>query len=103
MKISVHIERLVLDGLPMTNLTAVPLKVAVEQELAQSLKHGGLSHALCGGIALPSLKAAMVVTASNRRRDLGREIARAIHGDLGTKGTEAPTPRARRPLGGISL
>jgi hypothetical protein len=103
MKIRVHIERLVLDGLPVTSLTAIPLKVAVERELAQSLEHGGLSHELRGGVALPNLSAAMVITPSDRPRDLGCKIARAIYGDLGMKGTEAPNPRARRSLRGTPL
>jgi hypothetical protein len=103
MKIHLHIERLVLDGLPVTSHTAVPLKVAVEQELAQSLKHGGLSHELRGGVALPNLSAAMVLTPSDKPRDLGCKIARAIYGDLGTKGTAAPNPCARRSLRGTPL
>jgi hypothetical protein len=103
MKTRLHIERLVLDGLEVNSLTATPLRMAVEKELAHLLTHGGISHELSGGIALPSLKATMVVTASNRPHDLGREIARAIYGDLGTKGTERPAPRARRSLRGITL
>jgi hypothetical protein len=103
MKTSVHIERLVLDGLPVTSLTAIPLRMAVEKELAHLLTHGEISDELSGGIALPSLKAAMVVSASNRARDLGREIARAVYGDLGTKGTKRPASRDHRSLRGTTL
>lgn len=84
MKINVHIERLVLEGLLVTNLQARQVQGALETELAHLLTGSGLSQGLRGGIAVPSLPAAGIeVPRENHPARLGREVARVVHGAIG--------------------
>jgi len=84
MKIKVHIERLVLEGLPVTSLQARQVQGTLETELARLLATSGLSYELRGGIAVPSVRAAGIeVPRDNHPARLGREVARAVHGAIG--------------------
>jgi hypothetical protein len=86
MKISVHIERLVLDGLPVTNLQGPQVRDAVERELVQLLAAGGLSHELRAGGAVPSVRAGGIGLApKNQPVRLGQQIARAVYGGIGSR------------------
>ena len=81
MNINVSIERLVLDGLPMSRSQGVLVQVAVETELARLLSEQGLSHSSAG--AVPHLSANSIqVTRDSKPVQLGHQIARAIHGTL---------------------
>ena len=55
MNIELHIERLVLDGLPLGALDAVRVRAAVEAELSRLLTEGGIGSAWLAGGAVPSL------------------------------------------------
>ena len=63
MNIKLHIERLVLDGLPVTRSQGPLVQAAMEAELARLMAEGGLAGAgigrercrLCGRIAIKSL------------------------------------------------
>lgn len=84
MKIKVHIERLVLEGLPVTSLQARQVQGSLETELARLLAGGGLSEELRGGIAVPQLRAGTIqLAADNQPVRLGHGIARAIYGGIG--------------------
>lgn len=85
MKINVHIERLILQGLPTTAQQGAQVQRALERELTRLLAASGLSHELRGGIAVPSLPAAGIAVArDNHPARLGHEVARAVHGAIGS-------------------
>ncbi|MGC2108252.1 MAG: hypothetical protein WA655_01965 [Candidatus Korobacteraceae bacterium] len=84
MKLQIRIERLVLDGLPVTGSRGAQVQAAVQAELANMLGNGGLSHELRSGGALPILPAAQITFArGDAPAEIGRRIARAIHGSIG--------------------
>jgi hypothetical protein len=81
MNINVSIERLVLNGLPMSRSQGVLVQVAVETELAGLLSEQGLRHLSAG--AVPHLSANSIqVTHDSKPAQLGHQIACAIHGTL---------------------
>lgn len=85
MKIDLHIERLVVDDLPLAAGEGAPFTAALERELALLLR-GGLHPALAGGIAVPRVATPpMSVTPGAKPSDLGAAAARAIHGGIGGK------------------
>jgi hypothetical protein len=85
MTIHVHIERLVLESLPVSRAQAPQVKAAVEAELARRLAAEGLAPGLAQGGAVPSVRApAIALAAASRPQAIGRQIATAIHGGLGT-------------------
>jgi hypothetical protein len=82
--IAIHIERLALDGLPVTRSQGLLLQAALEAELARLLAANGLSPELQAGGAVPSLKAGNIQIASGSNpNQLGQQIAQAVHGGIG--------------------
>lgn len=81
MKISVHIERLVLDGLPMSRHDGPKVRAAVEAELARLLGSQGLSNEFRSGGAFATLTAnPLRLESRTNPRQIGRQIARSVHG-----------------------
>jgi hypothetical protein len=56
MNISLRIERLILDGLPMTSAQRTALGTALEAELGRLLRTGGLHGGLAQGVALSAVR-----------------------------------------------
>lgn len=84
MNVQVHIERLVLDGLPVTALQGPLIQQAVEQELARLLMTHGLADELRRGGAMPRVRAGnMQLGKDPRPAGLGQGIARAVHQGIG--------------------
>jgi hypothetical protein len=84
MNINLHIERLILDGLPMEAGHGARVQAAVEAELARLLVEGGLARELQSGGALPSVRAgAIQLTAESNSVQLGQRIARSVYGGIG--------------------
>lgn len=84
MKIKLHIERLVLDGLPIARTQGGKVRAAVEQELTRLLAIGGVSRELRPGGAMPSLRGGnMRVEKGTQSGELGRQIAGAVYGGIG--------------------
>lgn len=84
MKLQVHIERLVLEGLPVTSLHGPMIQQAVEKELARLLESHGLSDELRSGGAVPRVAAGSVQFGKDQRpAGLGQGIARAVHQGIG--------------------
>ena len=85
MNINVHIERLILDGLPVARHQAPLIQTAVEAELARLLVADGLGATLkSGGGATPSVNAPGIQFASESSpAELGEQIARAVYGGIG--------------------
>ena len=83
MKINVHIERLLLEGLPVTRHQGTLVQAAVEAELARLLAEGDLDPQLLATGAVPSLSADTIqLPATVEPARLGRQIARAVHGGI---------------------
>lgn len=84
MSISVHIERLILDGLPIAQRDRARLQAAIEEELARLLSKGALSVDLRAPGTLPRLTGgAIELTGSEEPSLLGKHIAQAIYGGIG--------------------
>ncbi len=84
MKIKVHIERLVLHGLPVSRSQGRLVQTTVERELAQLLANGGLSDGLRAGGALPALPAKNIRLEKNGQPGcVGKQIAGAVYGGIG--------------------
>ena len=84
MKINLHIDRLVLDGLPIEHRHGPLVQASVEAELSRLLATGGLAHGLMLGGAMPSVPAGNIQFSSNTNPgELGQQIARALHGGIG--------------------
>ena len=80
--VSVHIERLVIDGLPLTAREGVQLQRALQRELAHLIT-GRQQPGHWRATAVPSLVApSLNVPAAVRPSQLGREIARSIFASL---------------------
>ncbi len=84
MNINVSIERLILDGLPLTHSQRPQVQAAVEAELARLLAAGGLATTLQEGGALPSIPGGSIQLRSDSNpHTLGQQIAHAVYGGIG--------------------
>ncbi len=85
MKYSIQIDRLVLDGLPVSRAQGPLVQAAVESELSRLFTEGSLSPELLSGGALAGIPAAsMPMPSGETPAVLGERIARAVYGGLGT-------------------
>lgn len=83
MKVNVHIERLILEGLPVGRTQGPGVQAAVESELARLIRAEGLGEALGAGGAMPSVKAGqMQLSGDGDPTRLGRQIAHAVFGGM---------------------
>jgi hypothetical protein len=81
MNINVHIERLILDGLPVTRDQRDSVHAAVETELARLLADKGFD--CSSGYAVPHLTASLIrLSQINKPSLVGHQIAQAIYGGL---------------------
>lgn len=81
MNTNVYIERLILEGLPISRSQAVLLQLAIETELARLVAEQSLSHLSAG--AVPHLSANSIkLTRDAEPAQLAHQIARAIHSTL---------------------
>ncbi len=84
MNINLHIERLVLDGIPLGRGQRSMLQTAVESELTRLLASRGLGEALQSGGALYSMRTAGIQLANDDSpARLGEQIAGAVYGGIG--------------------
>lgn len=85
MDVRLHIERLVLDGIAVTPSERASLTDAVQAELSRLVTAGGVSDAVAGGFAVPSLPAATMTAAGLpfNAREFGRDVARAVYSGIG--------------------
>jgi hypothetical protein len=84
MSIHVHIERVVLEGLPIRSEDGLAVRDALQTELARRLTEGGLAHEFAAGGAIPSLRAGPLrVEPRLGAAALGRRIAHSVYGGLG--------------------
>ena len=84
MNIRVHIDELVVEGLPVAKAQGPPLKAAVEGELHHLLLANGLGHEFQAEGARPAMRAdAFPATPSASPAQLGKQIARSVYGGIG--------------------
>ena len=83
MNITVHIERLILDGIAVEPRQLASLQAAVEAELTRLLGDNTLAARLSVGGAVATLQAAPIQLAPHGAPDhLGAQIAHAVAGSL---------------------
>jgi hypothetical protein len=82
--VNLHIERLILDGLPVSSLQSAAVRSALERELARVLAQGGLPGQWGAGGAVPRLPVQQFTLAPGERPEaIGRHIARSLHRGIG--------------------
>jgi hypothetical protein len=78
--VHLHIERLVLDGLPLRETDAGRVRAALEAELASLVASGALPHT---GYAIDRVRAEPLrLAASHDAAGTGRAIASSVHSAL---------------------
>ncbi len=110
MRIELRIDRLVLEGLPLSAAQGALVQRAVEQELARLLAEGGLAQSWGTGAALPVVQAAgITLKPGESPAQVGAQIARSVYSSLGgaltAEGTskhEGRMSRIARRLRGLS-
>jgi hypothetical protein len=82
--IHLHIERLILDGLPIERSQGPVVQAAVEAELSRLLTENGLAADLQSGGAMPSVNANGIQLASaSSPAQMGQQIAQSVYGGIG--------------------
>ena len=82
--IQLHIDRLILDGLPIDRAQAPAVQAAVEAELSRLLTEHGVSAEFQTGGALPHLRAnAIQISSNHNATQLGQQIAQSVYGGMG--------------------
>lgn len=83
-RITVHIDRLVLDGIPIRKAQAPALQAAIEAELARLLAVQGIADEFRSGATLANIRTGTITLSGENKPDgLGRQIARAVHTGIG--------------------
>lgn len=83
MSVTLHIDRLVLDGLDFGPHDRALLRSAAEAELASLLRAGQLSGAIAGGTSMPALRGGDVTVARDATAEqVGAAIARSVYGGI---------------------
>jgi hypothetical protein len=83
MSINVHIERLILDGLSVSDAQSPIISAAVERELTRLLEAGGLERSLQSGGAWPSVPVRHIQLTAGKPAHLGQQIAAALYEGIG--------------------
>lgn len=84
MNITLHIEKLVLGGLPLTKSQGPLIRAAVEAELMRLIAAHGLTQELCTGGAFPFVPTkGLRFTNGADVAHLGARIAQAVYGGIG--------------------
>ena len=84
MNVTLHIERLVLDGVEIEPGQSALLQAAVEAELVNLIRLGGVAHGIAAGGAIPRVAGHSIQLQSEHGpAELGRNIAGAVYGGIG--------------------
>jgi hypothetical protein len=82
MKITLHIERLILDGVSVEHPRL--LRGALETELTTLLTSGGLSHEVRAGGVIPQIRSPGLALGQGREPvTFGHQLARAVYRGIG--------------------
>jgi len=83
MNINLHIERLVLDGLPLESKCRAALQAEIEFELARLLTERAVAADWQSGGAQANVRAAAIqLSAQSSPAEIGRQIAGSIYGSI---------------------
>jgi hypothetical protein len=83
MKINLHIERLVLEGLPLSRAQGPLVQRAIEVELARLFGSGVIASGLASGGSIPRAVGGPLQFAKEASpRQLGTQIAQSVHQGL---------------------
>jgi hypothetical protein len=83
-KVNLHIERLVLDGIDVEPAQHPRLQEALQTELGRLLAEGGIAEKLASGGAVPPVSAKEFrMSGDGNPTQLGRQIARSVYGGMG--------------------
>ena len=84
--ITLHIERLILDGVPLSHSQRPLVQAAVEAELAHLLTSDGLSAELQSGGTLRHIPGGNIeLSSAGNPHALGQQIAHAVYSGIGSK------------------
>lgn len=84
MNIDLHIERLILEGVPLGHSQRPALQAAIEAELVNLLTADGLAPGLLAGGAMPDMRGGSIqLTGESDPTHLGQQIAQAVYGGIG--------------------
>lgn len=87
MNVRLHIERLVLDGLPLASGQSQVVQAAVEAELGRLIAESGVAPGLPALGAVPALAAGNIQLAPDASAaGIGAQIAHAVYGGIGGTG-----------------
>jgi hypothetical protein len=83
MNINLHIERLILDGVPFETRNRTLLQSAIETELVRLLTENNIASNWQTGGAMPDMRAdAIQLAPQHTPAQLGRQIAGSIYGGI---------------------
>lgn len=83
MNINLRIERVVLEGLPLSSADGRAVRVAIETELARSLRERDVSAGSLASSAMPAVKVASIRYANAEGPlEVGVQVAAAVHGAI---------------------
>ena len=86
MKIDLHIERLILEGLPVSSHDGPQVRAAVQAELSRLLSLQGFSGELQAGGTFPAVRTRPIhLEPQAGPRQIGRQIAHSVYRGLGGK------------------
>lgn len=95
--IMVHIDRLVLDGLPISKAQAPALQAAVEAELARLLRSQGIADEFRSGATLAKIRTdTMTFSGASGPVGIGRQIARTLHAGIANQTVQPRSVRGER-------
>ena len=81
MNVTLHIEQLVLDGLPTAAHDSVQIQAVVEAELVRLLSESGIPAGLQAGLNQAHISApALRLNSSPQAREIGAQISAGIYG-----------------------
>ncbi len=84
MKVRLHIDRVVLDGVGLPPGSRRALRESLERELATRIAAGGLAGELSAGIAVPSVNVpAIEIAQGTSASKLGASIAHSVYAGIG--------------------
>ena len=85
MNISLHIDRLILDGISLSHAQRPVLQAAVEAELGRLLTEGGVGAEWQQGGAVPSVSApAIQLSPEGNPTQWGHQIAQSVYRGIGS-------------------
>ncbi len=86
MKLNLHIERLILDSLPIERRDSAAIQVAVEAELQRLFAAGDLSINQVMNVAVPNVAAnPLVLSSAIEPQDLGTQVAQSVYQSINTQ------------------